>query len=138
MSLYFRFLVLIFKLPKFHREFFAYGQIFSIYYCLICSLARSVAFNSFEFSCTVRLALLNLKSLIVRPAVCRVLAPLKRDLKHRYWAGITSRTHPFGLATSYVFNKQSDHPRNCNLSTLHEDRYSFLRTYGTNLPNSLN
>ena len=50
------------------------------------------------------------QSLIVRPAVRWALAPLKGSLGHHRWAGITSRTHSFELATSYVFNKQSDHP----------------------------
>ena len=54
-------------------------------------------------------------SLIVRPAVSRVLAPLKGGLKHRDWAGLTEYTSPLGFALSYVFDKQSGSPCYCDL-----------------------
>ena len=59
-----------------------------------------------------------LKRVIVTPAASRVLAPLKRGLKHRRWADFTYCTHPFGLAISYVFDKQLGHHGHCDLSTL--------------------
>jgi hypothetical protein len=60
----------------------------------------------------------HLKSLIVRPAVLRGLAPLKRSLTHRNWAGLTDYTCPFGFAISYVFDKQSGSPCHCDLLML--------------------
>ena len=41
-------------------------------------------------------------SLIVRPAVSRVLAPLYGGLKHRDWAGLTDYTSLFRFAIGYV------------------------------------
>ena len=61
-------------------------------------------------NCKAVYILFNLKSLIVRPAVWRVLAALKRNLKHPYWAGLTEYTHLFRFALGYVFGKQSDYP----------------------------
>ena len=65
--------------------------------------------HSLEFEATTS------SSLIVRPAVSRVLAPLKGGLKHRDWAGLTEYTSPLGFALSYVFDKQSGSPCYCDL-----------------------
>ena len=78
----------------------------------------------------------NLKSLIVRPAVSRVLALLNESLKHRDWAGLTEYTHPIGFALGYVFDKQSGGPCNCNLLLPSDNskdnyRHPFYRSYGT-------
>ena len=54
-------------------------------------------------------------SLIVRPAVLRGLGPLNRTFTHRNWAGLTEYTRPFGIALSYVFDKQSGGPCHCDL-----------------------
>ena len=82
-------------------------------------------------------------SLIVRPAVSRVLAPLYGGLKHRDWAGLTDYTCPFGFAIGYVFDKQSDGPCHCDLplpSTKSKTAIDTLSTKATgpNMPNSLN
>ena len=81
-------------------------------------------------------------SLTVRPAVWWVLGPLKKTLKHHYWAGLTECTKPFGFALSYVFDKQSGRPWHCDLLmhlnfSKHIDRHLFYRRYKANLPNSL-
>ena len=56
-----------------------------------------------------------LKRVIVTPAVYRGLTRLDPGFTYRHWAGVTSRTHPFGLAASYVFIKQSEPPCHCDL-----------------------
>ena len=48
-----------------------------------------------------------LKRVIVTPAVYRSLVPLNRGLTYRHWAGVSNCTHPYGLAVTYVFIKQS-------------------------------
>jgi len=45
----------------------------------------------------------------IRPAVWWTLAALKHGFRHHHWAGLTGYTSPFGLATGYVFDKQSNH-----------------------------
>lgn len=56
-----------------------------------------------------------LKRVTVTPAVYRPLAPLDGGFRYRHWAGVTSGTHPFGLAGGYVFSKQSARPCHCDL-----------------------
>ena len=51
-----------------------------------------------------------LKIVIVTTAVYQSLAPLNRSLRYWHWARVTGCTHPYGLAASYVFVKQSDFP----------------------------
>ena len=83
----------------------------------------------------------DLKSLIVRPAVSRVLALLNQGLKHRDWAGLTGYTSPFGFATGYVFVKQSGSPCHCDLQMPYNfkdiHRHPLYLRYGANMPNSL-
>ena len=57
-----------------------------------------------------------LKRVIVTPAVYWSFAPLNRSLRYQHWAGISHYTHPYELAVTYVFNKQSDSPCLCDLS----------------------
>ena len=84
-----------------------------------------------------------LKSLTVRPAVSWALAPLKGGLRHHDWAGFTTCTHLFRFADSYVLNKQSGPPCNCNLlspfylSTKDKYRHHLFRSYVASLPISL-
>ena len=56
-----------------------------------------------------------LKRVIVTPAVYLLLAPLKRSLKYRHWAGVIDYTHVYTLAVNYVFVKQSDPLSYCTL-----------------------
>ncbi len=56
-----------------------------------------------------------LKRVIVTPAVYRPFAPLYRGFRYRHWAGFSRCTHPFGLAPTYVFVKQSESPSHCDL-----------------------
>ncbi len=56
-----------------------------------------------------------LKRVIVTPAVYRRFARLYPGFTYRHWAGVTSRTHPFGLAAGCVFIKQSEPPGHCDL-----------------------
>ncbi len=56
-----------------------------------------------------------LKRVIVTPAVYRCFLPLNRKFTYRHWAGIRSYTQPYGLAAPYVFIKQSDLSRHCDL-----------------------
>jgi len=65
--------------------------------------------------CLCKAAFVHLKSVIVTPAVSRVLALLNESLKHRDWAGLTDYTSPLGFAISYVFDKQSGSPCYCDL-----------------------
>lgn len=51
-----------------------------------------------------------LKIVIVTTAVYGSLAPLNWSFRYPHWARVTDYTHPFGLAVSYVFGKQSDFP----------------------------
>ena len=60
-------------------------------------------------------ALRYLKRIIVIPAVYQLLAPLKWSLKYWHWADVTTYTHRYRLADSYVFIKQSDHLSHCAL-----------------------
>jgi hypothetical protein len=121
----------------------AYSSIFSInglfdVLFIINYLAWSIQLSRVK----CKAAFVHLKSLIVRPAVLRVLAPLNRSLKHRNWAGLTEYTRPFGIALGYVFDKQSGSPCHCDLlmhsKIKHNYRHPFYRRYGTRLPNSLN
>lgn len=81
-----------------------------------------------------------LKRVIVTPAVYLSLASLKKSFGYRHWADVTSCTHPYGLAGSCVFVKQSDLPSHCALH-LHSYEYKrrdpLYRRHGANLPNSL-
>ena len=81
-----------------------------------------------------------LKRVIVTPAVYQLLAQMSQpfcfakqnqifgqafllvkkgclepSLKYRHWAGVTDYTHPYGLAVSQVFVKQSGSLCNCTL-----------------------
>ena len=49
---------------------------------------------------------------------------------YRQWPGFGPRTHPFGLAGTYVFIKQSGPPRHCDLRS----QGSYPRTAGTPSP----
>lgn len=51
----------------------------------------------------------------VTPAVYRPFVPLNGAFRDRHWAGVGSCTHPFGLAATYVFIKQSASPCHCDL-----------------------
>lgn len=55
-----------------------------------------------------------LKRVIVTPAVYRRFARLYPGFTYRHWAGVTSRTNPFGLAAGCVFIKQSEPPGHCD------------------------
>ena len=55
-----------------------------------------------------------LKRVIVTPAVYRRFTPLNRGFTDRHWAGLSPRTHPYGLAGTYVSIKQSDPPSHCD------------------------
>ena len=55
-----------------------------------------------------------LKRVIVTPAVYRSFVPLKQNLRSRHWAGFGRYTHPFELAATYVFIKQSEFPCYCD------------------------
>jgi hypothetical protein len=55
-----------------------------------------------------------LKRVIVTPAVYRSFGRLNPDFRYRHWAGFSDHTHPFGLAVTCVFVKQSDLPRHCD------------------------
>ena len=56
-----------------------------------------------------------LKRVIVTPAVYRPFASLNGGFRCLHWAGINPCTHPYELAGTYVFIKQSDPPCYCNL-----------------------
>ena len=58
---------------------------------------------------------------------------------YRQWPGFSPRTHPYGLAGTYVFIKQSGPPGHCDLPrrSYHRGRHPFSRSYGANLPSSL-
>ena len=60
-------------------------------------------------------ALRLLKRVRVTPAVYRPFVPLNGAFRDRHWAGVGSCTHPFGLAATYVFIKQSASPCHCDL-----------------------
>ena len=51
-----------------------------------------------------------LKRVIVTPAVYWRFTTLNRSFTCQHWAGVAPSTHPFGLARSYVFIKQSGPP----------------------------
>ena len=55
-----------------------------------------------------------LKRVIVTPAVYRSFDRLKPDFRCRHWAGFGPNTHPFELAGTYVFTKQSDFSCHCD------------------------
>ena len=82
-----------------------------------------------------------LKRVIVTPAVYLILAPLNRSLNYRHWADVTFCTHPYGLAESCVFVKQSDPSSHCALQSptkVDNRRDPLCRRHGANLPSSLN
>jgi len=56
-----------------------------------------------------------LKRVIVTPAVYRPFFRLNPAFRYRHWAGFSGNTHPFGLAATYVFIKQSEPPCHCDL-----------------------
>ena len=49
--------------------------------------------------------------------------------RYRHWPGFSGRTHPSGLAATYVFSKQSGPPCHCDLRS-----QLFARTAGTPSP----
>ena len=58
----------------------------------------------------------------------------------RQWPGFGPRSHPYGLAGTYVFIKQSGPPCHCDLRSQgnpQNRRHPFSRSYGANLPSSL-
>ena len=55
-----------------------------------------------------------LKRVIVTPAVYWPFARLDPVFRYQHWAGFTRNTHPFGLAASCVFIKQSELPSHCD------------------------
>ncbi len=55
-----------------------------------------------------------LKRVIVTPAVYRPFFRLCPAFRYRHWAGFSGNTHPFGLAATYVFIKQSEPPGHCD------------------------
>ena len=59
-----------------------------------------------------------LKRVIVTPAVYRSFVRLYPGFRYRHWAGFSDHTHPFGLAVTYVFVKQSDLPSHCDQTWL--------------------
>ena len=55
-----------------------------------------------------------LKRVIVTPAVYRSFDPLEQIFRCRHWAGFGLYTHPFELAETYVFIKQSVFSCHCD------------------------
>ena len=53
------------------------------------------------------------KRVRVTPGLQRRFTRLYPGFTYRQWPGFTPRTHPFGLAGSYVFIKQSGPPSHC-------------------------
>ena len=51
-----------------------------------------------------------LKRVIVTPAVYWCFTELDSSFTYQHWAGVALCTHPYGLAESYVFIKQSGPP----------------------------
>ncbi len=39
---------------------------------------------------------------------------MNRGFTYQHWAGVSNRTHPYGLAITYVFIKQSEPPGHCD------------------------
>ena len=56
-----------------------------------------------------------LKRVMVTPAVYGSFFPLYEDFRYPHWAGFGGNTHPYGLAASCVFIKQSESPSHCDL-----------------------
>ena len=59
-----------------------------------------------------------LKRVIVTPAVYWRFARLYPGFTYQHWAGVGLSTHPFGLAKTCVFIKQSDPPSHCDQQPL--------------------
>ena len=55
-----------------------------------------------------------LKRVRVTPAVYWSFLPLYRVFRYQHWAGFSDYTHPFELAVTYVFSKQSEPPSHCD------------------------
>ena len=55
-----------------------------------------------------------LKRVIVTPAVYWRFTELNSSFTCQHWAGVAPSTHPYGLAGSYVFIKQSNLPSHCD------------------------
>ena len=55
-----------------------------------------------------------LKRVIVTPAVYWRFTRLNPSFTCQHWAGVAPSTHPYGLAGSYVFIKQSNLPSHCD------------------------
>ena len=55
-----------------------------------------------------------LKRVIVTPAVYWSFDPLKQIFRCQHWAGFGPYTHPFELAGTYVFIKQSEFSCHCD------------------------
>ena len=79
-------------------------------------MASSVGYSGFPAygQILLRLAFWNLKRVIVTPAVYRSFIRLKPGFRYRHWAGFSDNTHPFGLAVTCVFIKQSELPCHCD------------------------
>lgn len=56
-----------------------------------------------------------LKRVRVTPGVYRPLAQLNPSFRYLHWPGFSDYTHPFGLAVTCVFIKQSGPPCHCDL-----------------------
>ena len=56
-----------------------------------------------------------LKRVMVTPAVYGPFFPLDWAFRYPHWAGFSGNTHPFGLAATCVFIKQSESPSHCDL-----------------------
>ena len=63
-----------------------------------------------------------LKRVIVTPAVYRRFARLYPGFTYRHWAGVGLGTHPYGLAKTCVFIKQSGPPGHCDLRSPHLEK----------------
>ena len=56
-----------------------------------------------------------LKRVRVTPCVYRPLAQVNPSFRYLHWPGFSDYTHPFGLAVTCVFIKQSGPPCHCDL-----------------------
>jgi hypothetical protein len=66
-----------------------------------------------------------LKRVRVTPGVYRPLAQLNPSFRYLHWPGFSDYTHPFGLAVTCVFIKQSGPPCHCDLRS-----QFFIKTAG--------
>lgn len=63
-----------------------------------------------------------LKRVIVTPAVYWRFARLDPGFTYQHWAGVSLGTHPYGLAKTCVFIKQSGPPGHCDLRSPHLEK----------------